>query len=154
MRFLPRSLYGRLVLVLLVGLAVAQLFSLAIHMSERGALLQQASGRQLAQRIADAVRLLDAADPAGRRQIVRVLSAAPLRVSLERGRLAEPASAGAEAAEAAEFGALLRAFLGEGWPWRRSSPTPLRPRCRAAMGREMVFEAACTAPWADRKAAA
>lgn len=116
MGLLPRSLYGRLVLVLLVGLAVAQLFSLAIHMSERGALLQQASGRQLAQRIADAVRLLDAADPAGRRQIVRVLNAEPLRVSLERGRLAEPASAGAEAAEAAEFGAMLRAFLGEGWP--------------------------------------
>jgi signal transduction histidine kinase len=116
MRLLPRSLYGRLVLVLLVGLTVAQLFSLAIHMSERGALLQQASGRQLAQRIADAVRLLDAADLAGRRQIVRVLSAAPLRVSLERGRLTEPASAGAEAAEAAEFGAMLHAFLGPGWP--------------------------------------
>ncbi|MEO7546832.1 MAG: ATP-binding protein [Ramlibacter sp.] len=116
MRLLPRSLYGRLVLVLLVGLAAAQLFSLVIHMSERGALLQQAGGRQLAQRIADAVRLLDAADPAGRRQIVRVLSAPPLRVSLERGRIAEMAPAGAEASEVAEFGAMLRAFLGQEWP--------------------------------------
>jgi len=115
MRLLPRSLYGRLVLVLLAGLTVAQLFSLAIHMSERGMLLQQASGRQSAQRIADTVRLLDAADPAGRRQIVRVLSAAPLRVSLERGRLAEAASAGAQAAGAQEFGAMLRDFLGTGF---------------------------------------
>lgn len=116
MRLLPRTLYGRLVLVLLAGLAVAQLVSFAIHMSERGALLHQAGGRQSAQRIADAVRLLETADAAGRRQIVRVLSAPPLRVSLDRPRLAQPAGGGAESGEAAAFGELLRGYLGDGWP--------------------------------------
>ncbi|MEP6720353.1 MAG: hypothetical protein ABJA77_02835 [Variovorax sp.] len=44
MRLLPRSLFSRLVLVLLAGLIIAQLLSFAIHMHERGELLLQASG--------------------------------------------------------------------------------------------------------------
>jgi len=59
MSFAPRSLFGRLVAVLLAGLVVTQLASFAIHMLERRDLLAQASGMQAAQRIADIVRLLD-----------------------------------------------------------------------------------------------
>jgi signal transduction histidine kinase len=114
-RLLPRSLFGRLVLVLLGGLAVAQLVSFAIHSDERLALLQQAGGMQSAQRIADAVRLLDAADAAGRRRIVNVLSAPPLLVSLDRERLTARPDADAAGGRGAVFEALLRESLGEGW---------------------------------------
>jgi signal transduction histidine kinase len=115
MRLLPRSLFGRLVVVLLGGLAVAQMLSFAIHSDERLALLQQAGGVQSAQRIADTVRLLDAADPPGRRRIVNVLSAPPMLVSLDRERLAAPARADAGDGRGVAFEALLRESLGDGW---------------------------------------
>ena len=59
MRLLPRSLFGRLVLVLLGGLVVAQLLSAAINYAERSEQLMYASGIQSAQRVADAAKLLD-----------------------------------------------------------------------------------------------
>ncbi len=115
MRLLPRSLFSRLVLVLLAGLTIAQLLSLAIHLRERGELVLQASGRESAQRIADIVRLLDPADPAGRRQMVKVLDAAPMRVSLDQGPIAPTGNDDAGSARGAAFGALLRQLLGDGW---------------------------------------
>ncbi|MBC7802837.1 MAG: two-component sensor histidine kinase, partial [Candidatus Parcubacteria bacterium] len=115
MRLLPRSLFSRLMLVLLGGLAVAQLLSYAIHMRERGELLLQASGVQSAQRVAEIVRLLESADPAGRRRIARVLSAPPLLVSLDRGLMAAPPGAGSDSARGALFGAMLGRLLGGEW---------------------------------------
>lgn len=113
MRLLPRSLFSRLVLVLLGGLLVAQLVSFAIHMQERGELLLRASGAQSAQRIADIVRLLEPADAEGRRQIVKVLAEPPLVVRMDRPPLPEQAQAGTGSAL---FAALVRRFLGDGWP--------------------------------------
>ncbi|HEY0824080.1 MAG TPA: two-component sensor histidine kinase, partial [Ramlibacter sp.] len=65
-RWLPQSLFGRLVLVLAGGLLVAQLLSAAINLAERDRLLLHAGGMQQAQRIADGVKLLDAFGPAER----------------------------------------------------------------------------------------
>ena len=47
-RWLPRSLFGRLVLVLGSGLLLAQLLSAAINYFERDRLLLTAGGRQQA----------------------------------------------------------------------------------------------------------
>ena len=115
MRLLPSSLFSRLVLVLLGGLAVAQLLSYAIHMRERGEVLLQASGMQSAQRVADIVRLLESADPAGRRKIAKVLSAPPLLVSLDRGLITPSPEPGPDSARGTLFGAMLRRFLGDEW---------------------------------------
>lgn len=113
MSLLPRSLFSRLVLVLLGGLLTAQLLSFAIHMHDRSELLIQASGMQSAQRIADIVNLLDTLTPPERQKIVKVLAAPPLAVSLDRVPLA-PADAGSESgARAVLFASLLRRFLGE-----------------------------------------
>ena len=114
MRLVPRSLFSRLVLVLLGGLLVAQLLSFALHMHERGELLSQASGMQAARRIADVVQLLDSVPPADRRRIVQVLSAPPLTVSLDQGPLAAADGADDLAAHAAVFRTLLERYLGEG----------------------------------------
>ncbi len=84
---LPRSLFGRLVLVLLAGLAAAQLVSAYLNVSERDRLLYRAGGMQLAQRIADVSRLLDSMPPAERRRIVEVFNAPPLAISLDRAPL-------------------------------------------------------------------
>ena len=59
MRLLPRSLFGRLVLILLGGLIFAQLATAYINLTERDQLLYRVGGMRLAQRIADIARLLD-----------------------------------------------------------------------------------------------
>ena len=53
MRVLPKSLFGRLVLVLLAGLVLAQLATAYINLTERDQLLYRAGGMRLAQQIAD-----------------------------------------------------------------------------------------------------
>jgi signal transduction histidine kinase len=116
MRLLPRSLFSRLVLVLLTGLVIAQLLSLAVHLHERGEALAQASGMQSAQRIADIVRLLETLSPAERRRIVAVLNAPPLAISLDRGPLAAGEQDPEKRARGALFEAMLLRFLRDGRP--------------------------------------
>lgn len=112
MRFAPRSLFGRLMLVLLAVLIAAQLVSFAVHMHERGEELSQASGMQSAQRIADIVKLLDPLEPAERRRIVPVLGSPGLAVALDLAPRAAPQEA--PGARSALFAAMLRRFLGDG----------------------------------------
>jgi signal transduction histidine kinase len=116
MRFAPRSLFGRLMLVLLAGLLVAQLASFAIHMHERGEALSQASGMQAAQRIADIVRLLDSLAPTERRRVVQAFSAPPLAISLDQPPVASQPLDTESDARASLFGMMLRRFLGDGHP--------------------------------------
>jgi signal transduction histidine kinase len=132
MRWLPRSLFGRLVLVLLPVLVVAQFIGFALHMHERGEALSQASGLQSAQRIAGMVRVLDSLDAAQRRNIAQVLSTPALTVSLER--TAPVVAEEEKTARAALFAAVLRRFLGDGRPVAvsvsdaaPSEPAPMRP---------------------------
>lgn len=111
MKWLPRSLFSRLVLVLFAGLLIAQLAGFALHMHERGELLAQASGMQSAQRIADIVNLIDPMSAAERKTIEKVLNAPPLRLSLSRPPLAPPAADADTAMRTTMFGALLRRQL-------------------------------------------
>ena len=134
MRLLPRSLFSRLVLVLLSGLIVAQVLSLAIQLRERGQLLSQASGMQSAQRIADIVKVLDPLGPEERRKMAAILSAPPLAVSLSEVTSGARQNVSGISAHAAMFEAMLRRFLGNAWtvavtatdsaPWQ--SPAKMR----------------------------
>jgi len=113
MRLAPRSLFSRLVLVLLGGLLTAQLVSFAIHMHERGEELSRASGMQAAQRIADIVTFLDPLDHAERRRIVKVFSAPPLAIELDPQPMTAQDSGAEQSTRAVLFGAMLRRFLGD-----------------------------------------
>lgn len=108
---IPRSLFGRLVLVLLAGLVAAQLATAYLNFSERDRILYRAGGMQLAQRIADVSRLLDSLPPAERRRIVAVFNAPPLAISLDRPAL-KPQPDG-EDFQLAMFARVLRFALGE-----------------------------------------
>ena len=120
MRVVPRSLFGRLMLVLASGLTVALLLGTAINLVERDSALVRTRGMQPAQRIADIVRLLDSMGPAERARIVAILNAPPLVVSLDREPLPEAAAAAdaAAAERTAMFSAALRAALGDDRPIR------------------------------------
>jgi signal transduction histidine kinase len=116
MSLVPRSLFSRLVLVLLAGLFTAQLASLAIHLHERGELIARETGRQAAQRIADIVKLLDTLPPAERRRIAQVISAPPMTISFDRAALAPQDEDSENGPRAARFGAVLRRLLADDRP--------------------------------------
>jgi len=110
-RWLPRTLFGRLVLVLAGGLLVAQLLSAAINVAERDRLLSHSFGMQPAQRIADVVRLLDGLGADERQRVVAVLRVPPLVLSLPSAPLETADDAPNWYAQM--FASRLRAVLGD-----------------------------------------
>jgi len=116
-RWLPRSLYSRLVLVLLGGLVIAQVASLAVYWQDRGEFMQRAMGMRSVQRIADITRLLDGMTPAERSRVAAVISSPPLRVSLELPALQPIAERDpGHAQQAAAYTAALTRQLGNAYP--------------------------------------
>jgi signal transduction histidine kinase len=87
MHLWPRSLFGRLTLVLFGGLIVAQLISAAISLSERDQALFHFSDAQWAQRISQTVRLMDSLDAGERQRIAGILTTPRLLVSLSPAQL-------------------------------------------------------------------
>lgn len=148
MRWLPRSLFSRMVLILLGGLVMAQLASFAIYWQERGQLMLQTSGMRQAQRIADIVRLLDSLAPRERARIAGVLDAPQMRVSLSQPPLAPAAGDPDNSERAARFASVLRRLLRDerslvvrvtGAPQHWPPPAPLgRPRPNAPPGSGMM----------------
>lgn len=114
-RWLPASLFGRLMLVLAGGLMLAQLLSAAINVVERDRLLARSFGLQPAQRMADVVKLLDRLGPAERERVVAVFDVPPLVLSLhDAPALAEAdASATPGGVRGSLFLTQLRAALGD-----------------------------------------
>ena len=138
-RLWPRSLFGRLVGVLTVGLVLTQVLSAWINWAERDRVLLQAAGMQPVQRVADIVRLLDSLDATERERIVAVLNAPPLVVTLDRPPLRED-SPGEAGPHARMFSAMLHAALGDGRAVRVAARIG-RPEDRPG-----------PAPWAGRRA--
>jgi signal transduction histidine kinase len=118
-RLLPSSLFGRLMLVLVSGLVVAQLLSAAINLAERDSALAQVGGMRSAQRIADTVKLLDSMAPPERARVAAVLSVPPLAIALD---VPPPQTAGS-GPQAAMFSAVLRNALGDDRPFEVTART-------------------------------
>ena len=110
MRLAPRSLFMRLVLVLLAGIVLAQAAGLAIYWRDRDAFMQRAFGMRSVQRVADVIRVLDGMAPAERARVIAILNSPQLRITLDMGPLAH---AFQESDEARVFAAGLRRALGE-----------------------------------------
>jgi len=115
MRLMPQSLFGRLALILLSGLLLAQLLSTLLQFHDRGQRLFQASGMQSAERIAEIVRLLDDEDSAERQRLIAILNVPPLKVSLTAPIWKDQQPITAES-PSAEFRDRLRGLLGSKYP--------------------------------------
>ena len=100
MRLLPRSLFGRLTLVLLSGLTVTVLLSAGVQLRERGQILYEAIHSDVIERTVGIVQLLDALPSGERRRLLPVLGGPQTRIGLADAPLEEPSddhrSAGAE----------------------------------------------------------
>jgi signal transduction histidine kinase len=111
-RLLPSTLFGRLVLILLGGLLVAQLLGAAILLRDRATALYETSGRHAVQRIIGIVHVLDQLSAEQRRLILPAVNSADLRVAFTP----EPGSEAAESQAgfaATRLRAVLRRALGE-----------------------------------------
>lgn len=117
LRWLPQSLFGRLLLFLTGGLVIAQLLSAAILLQDRDQALYHAIGGNIAERIAAIVELLDTTAEAGERQrLVTALNLPPTRISLNLPW--ENTSASDERYQTTLFRALMKRQLGPDRPFR------------------------------------
>ena len=90
MQILPRSLFGRLVLLLLAGLILAQSLSVFILLRDRGQLLYESIRENLIVRTAGIARLLDSLPPAERQKMLPLLASQDLHISLSDQPIAIP----------------------------------------------------------------
>ncbi len=74
MRLLPRSLFGRLALLMAGGLVLAQLIAATLHLSERQRTLDAVVSQELAQRVAAVHRAIDSQAAGGRAALAGRLS--------------------------------------------------------------------------------
>lgn len=81
-RFLPRTIAGQSIIVLLVGLTVSHLFSMAVYTVDRADVLTLSSGHQIAHRIAAITRLLDETPTEWRENILHATDSQALQVSI------------------------------------------------------------------------
>jgi hypothetical protein len=78
MGFLPRSLFGRMVIVLVAGLLIAQMVSLGILLSERARVDLEARAMRVAQRVTDMAVTFDSLTPGDRAILAPLISSRAL----------------------------------------------------------------------------
>ena len=82
LRTFASSLFARMALILFAGLLAAQLTSIWLQWGERATVVSQARGLNFSDRLAEAVRLLEAETPARRAATAAALQSSDLRVTL------------------------------------------------------------------------
>lgn len=90
MRFRPKTLWGKLVLVLLTGLVFAQLLSAFVLLRDRGQTLYEAIQQNLIERTASIIHLMDSLEATDRQHLLPLLSAPELSISFSRQAEALP----------------------------------------------------------------
>ncbi|HEY6824813.1 MAG TPA: ATP-binding protein [Steroidobacteraceae bacterium] len=132
---LPRSLFGRTLLVLAVGLLLAQLASQAVNLFDRGSSVYRLATFQLASRIAQAARILNRLPAHRRSAVVQEIDDPHLAVSVSARPLPVPGYQQLDRYEKA-FAESLRRQLERDWPVSVAI-TP-EPRSRRAPGEGTV----------------
>lgn len=110
MQLMPRSLFGRLVVVMTLGLIIAQLISVALHLMERQRSIARTVSEEITERIVSLYQALDSVDGNERLRLASLLSSKSLSVELEAGGAPAPI----EHQEDIHFLRTLKAALGSG----------------------------------------
>ncbi|MGH8718356.1 MAG: ATP-binding protein [Burkholderiales bacterium] len=105
----PRSLFGRMVLILVLGLVLAQALGFAIHRWDRERMFFKNYAAQTAQRISDIISLLDQLSPAGRERVIAILNTRRWSASLSAAP--EPLLYSAQDQGLAEFGRAVKPLI-------------------------------------------
>lgn len=125
--FAPRSLFGRMVWVLLAGLVLAQLLSMAIHRHERSQMLARSNSLLAAQRIRDRVKWLDAIDLALRQTLVERLNEPDFAIALAPDNRQSASGDGQDGVVHPFLRSTLQTLLGTEYPFRILTSDPQSP---------------------------
>jgi signal transduction histidine kinase len=132
MRLLPRSLFGRTLLVLAAGLMLAQMGSMAIHLFDRGSSVYRLASLQIAARIGQAARILDRLRADERYKVVEEISGPHLRVALSDRPVAVASGFIEHDPYESEFTESVQRQIGAPWPIRVDiNPHPRSPGAAA-----------------------
>ena len=116
MKLLPRSLFGRMLLVLMAGMAVAEITAQAVNFFDRGSGVYRLGAQQTALRIAQSARVLSRLPPAQRSAVVEEMSGASFSIVLGKA----PIDVGKGFAEHDRYeralADLIRYYLRSDWP--------------------------------------
>jgi signal transduction histidine kinase len=118
MKLLPASLFGRTMLVVVAGLVVAQLGSMAIHLFDRGSSVFRLASLQIAAQIAQTVRILNRLPPAERGKVVQEVSGPHLRVTLSNREVTVASGFTEHDRYEVEFTEEVQRQIGAPWPIR------------------------------------
>ncbi len=132
-RFLPKSLFGQTLLILLAGLVVSHAVGSWIYTADREQAVRAVGGFATAQRIANLARLIQETPSDSRARIVAALSDQGFRVSLSAEAPGSPDADGDVAAAEA-----MRSYLAD----RLSLGSARQPRVWAALAEGPLF-----GPW-------
>ncbi|MBF0220440.1 MAG: HAMP domain-containing protein [Gammaproteobacteria bacterium] len=127
MSLLPRTLFGRLVLLMAGGLVLAQLLGAALHLSERQRTIGTTVGHELAQRVAAVHRAIDSQNGSARQELAERLSTPRQHLSV----VAQAPEAVTSVSETFEFLSHLAEVLGR--------ETAIRPVVLPSAG-DFMFE--------------
>ena len=136
MKLLPRSLFGRTLLVLAAGLVLAQLGSMAIHLFDRGSSVYRLASLQMAARIGQAARILNRLPAGERHKVVEEVSGPDLRVALSDRPVAVPSGFTEHDPYETEFTASVQRQIGASWPIR----VDINPHPRSSGGTAGDFQ--------------
>ena len=118
MTLLPRSLFGRTLIVLGAGLILAQLGSMAIHLFDRGSSVYRLASLQIAARIGQAARILNRLPADERHTVVEEISGPHVRAALSERPVAVASGFAEHDPYEAEFTAAVQRQIGAAWPIR------------------------------------
>ena len=137
MKLWPKSLFGQLLLTMVVGLFVTQIIGLGLIWSDRSELAARMTGYHAAQRISGIVSLLDTGQPENRPALVDALSVPPVDIRLD---LPWQTLTDERRMETDYFIKQLKLFLDKPYVMQASTVVrawPERRSLRAAMGSEV-----------------
>jgi signal transduction histidine kinase len=128
MRLVPRTLFGRTLLVLAAGLLLAQAASVVLNLFDRASAVYRLTATQIAARIAQNARILNRLPPRDRHHVLTAVDGRHLRVYL--AERFEPLGKGYAEHDPYEalFLEILRAQLGTPWPVNVEITTASQPR--------------------------
>ena len=149
MRILPKSLFGRLVLLLLTGLVLAQTLSAFILLRDRGQVLYESIRENMIVRTAGIVRLLDSLPIADRQKMISLLSGPDLQIALSK-RVALVPQADQDSIHASEW---VQQRLRKRLPQHKNilvtvEGSVMEPQTPSIHRRHMMMSGPMSGPWA------
>lgn len=148
MRLLPRTLFGRLILVLLTGLILAQLVSALVLLRDRGQALYQSVQTAVITRTVGVVRLLDSISVPERERLVPLLSSDDMRITLARAPAPKPEQDADAEATARLVQARIAGRLAPGTDVQVSFQGAFVPEPMPAMHDRHMMGRGMAGPWA------